>query len=113
MLRDRVPDGRSTQCTSSYHHFPSVEKITKILTFFLKPGGALIISDILKDDGGAAAIPEDVHRIVPHTHGFSESDMRKLLEGAGLMEFEFEVVTKATYFGKEIQFFLTKAIKPM
>ena len=58
-------------------------------------------------------MPEHARHVVPHTHGFSESEMRKVLEGAGLTEFEFAVVTSANFHGKEVQFFLTKAIKPL
>lgn len=106
-----MSDENFTQCVSAYHHFPSVEEITKILAFFLKPGGTLLVSDILKDEGGTEIVPEHARNVVAHTHGFSESDMRGVFEGAGLTAFEFAIVTKANFHEKDIQIFLTKAVK--
>jgi hypothetical protein len=61
-----------------------------MLTYFLKPGGALLVIDIIKDGyrNPNHAIPADSH-YVPHTHGFDESHLRKAFESADL-SFSFD-----------------------
>ncbi|KAG7445218.1 S-adenosyl-L-methionine-dependent methyltransferase [Guyanagaster necrorhizus] len=88
-------------CTMAYHHFESTEEITRILTYFLKPGGTLLVTGRLIPDAVSqvADIPEQYKAIVPHRAGFSEEDMRKLFEGAGLGSFSMNVIPGATMDG--------------
>ncbi|PBK90792.1 S-adenosyl-L-methionine-dependent methyltransferase [Armillaria gallica] len=107
-------------CTMAYHHFESPEEITRILTYFLKPGGALLVTGRFIPDAASQVedIPEQYKSIVPHKAGFSEEDMRKLFEGAGLGAFSLNVVPGATMHGffpgaTHPKLFLAKGIKPI
>ncbi|KAJ3511263.1 hypothetical protein NLJ89_g4201 [Agrocybe chaxingu] len=106
-------------CSMSYHHFGSIEDITKMLAFFLKPGGALLIVDILhipKSDGAnKSVVPEEYHHIVAHTSGFKEERIRAVFEGAGLTMAKFisdAVVDFELTHSGIVTLFFTKAIKP-
>ncbi|KAF8652222.1 hypothetical protein AX16_004500 [Volvariella volvacea WC 439] len=107
-------------CASAYHHFPSVEDVTKTLAFFLKPGGALVVADIIKGYDMVSGFvhpgpwtKEEVTRMVPHTHGFDEEDMRKVFEGAGLGSFTFDSTSLVRNAEKDAGLFLAKGIKPL
>ncbi|KXN91973.1 hypothetical protein AN958_11033 [Leucoagaricus sp. SymC.cos] len=76
-------------CSSAYHHFESIDEITRILVSFLKPGGALLIADMVNKEEGYA-IPQDAQEAVPHKHGFSKGDIRKAFEAGGLTMKVFE-----------------------
>jgi len=64
-------------CAQAYHHFSSIEDTTRILAFFLKPGGALIVLDLIKtDDDPHEAMKQVIEKAlqgdiahVHHTHG--------------------------------------------
>lgn len=75
----------------AYHHFEFPDRVTRLLAHFLKPGGSLFVVDLMSHDpgNGAPVIPEHHHHIVPHRHGFSESDVRTQFEGAGLISFHY------------------------
>jgi len=98
------------QCSLAYHHFPDIRDTTHILTFFLRPGGSLIVADITKDDLGTEFL--DKHRdIVAHPAGFSEEDMREAFSDAGLVDFEFSVAARAKTHGHEVNIFLARGVK--
>lgn len=87
--------------------------MTHTLAFFLKPGGSLLVSDILKSSDGVStlkAIPLD---IVAHQGGFEDADIRKAFDAAGLHLATFEKVTSAKKDGQDIDFFLTKGVKSL
>ncbi|KAJ8507039.1 hypothetical protein ONZ45_g10554 [Pleurotus djamor] len=101
-------------CGMAYHHISSIADTTKMLAFFLKPGGALLVIDMLKEEGG-----EDFHRdlgkpgwekIVAHKGGFAEEDLRTVFEGADLA-FELSVVAKAKHHGFPTKLVLAKGTK--
>ncbi|KAG7445219.1 S-adenosyl-L-methionine-dependent methyltransferase [Guyanagaster necrorhizus] len=107
-------------CTMAYHHFESTDEITRVLAYFLKPGGALLVTDRVSSDPVLKIedIPEKYGAIVPHRAGFSEEDMRKLFEGAGLGSFSLNVIPGATldaaFTGLTNQkLFLAKGVKPL
>ncbi|KDQ59749.1 hypothetical protein JAAARDRAFT_33321 [Jaapia argillacea MUCL 33604] len=99
-------------CSMAYHHFESIESITKILTFFLKPGGVLLVGDIL-NSGGDFVFHKDekAHHYVPHKSGFTSDEMKKVFEDAGLKEFVFEQVTVMKKDGQDIPIFLARGTK--
>lgn len=66
-----------------------------------------------EQDETSYAIPEEFHHIVSHPNGFDEDEMRKFFEGAGLESFSFEMATSAKHLGRNIDFFLAKASKPV
>jgi SAM-dependent methyltransferase len=106
-------------CSMAYHHFASVEQITRELVTYLKPRGTLAVADIARMPGDteeAAAppvIPAQYEHIVAHTRGFAEEEMRALFEGPGGLEnFSFELFTSAKREGRDIHFFLATGTKP-
>lgn len=97
------------QCSLAYHHFPSIQNSTNILAKFLKPGGSLVVADILKEGEGNVLT---AHAMVPHQAGFDKDDMKTTFEGAGLGEFSMKRAAKATIHNVELQFFIAKGVKP-
>ena len=97
----------------AYHHFPSVEDVTRELVAHLKPRGTLAIADIarLEEDEVQAPIMAKYEHIVAHTRGFTEEEMRTLFEGAGLENVAFERFTSAKKEGRDVQFFLLTGTK--
>lgn len=102
----------------AYHHFQDILAMTKILAFFLKPGGSLLVADFQTNDTeghvGATAIADSKWKhIVAHTGGFSNEVMKNTIEGAGLIEFTIEHSIKAKGMGaQEVNIFLAKGVKP-
>ncbi|PBK90796.1 hypothetical protein ARMGADRAFT_1111483 [Armillaria gallica] len=106
-----------TLCTMAYHHLESTVEITRILAYFLKPGGALLVTDRVSSDAVSKIedIREKYEAIVPHKSGFSKEDMRKLFEDAGLESFSLNVIPDATMDGMfgltDQKLFLAKGVK--
>jgi 2-polyprenyl-3-methyl-5-hydroxy-6-metoxy-1,4-benzoquinol methylase len=105
----------------AYHHFPSVEQVTRDIVEYLKPSGMLAVADIAAcvraadgDGGGGEVpiIPAEYEHLVSHTRGFTEEYMRALFEGAGLVNFTFDQFTSAKWHGRDIDFFLATGTKP-
>ncbi|KAJ7494432.1 S-adenosyl-L-methionine-dependent methyltransferase [Mycena galericulata] len=92
-------------CSAAYHHFESIDDITRTLCFFLKPGGSLLVADFMQS---AQPVPEHV----PHNGGFTETDIQKAFVGAGLEAFSFDQFTKAKFHGQMVNLFLAKGTKP-
>jgi hypothetical protein len=86
-----------------------------MLAYFLKPGGALVVVDIIKDgylhSRYKTMLPADAHHIIAHQHGFDESDMRKVFESAGLsLSFDAETLRQGEG-GDDGDLFIAKGIK--
>jgi 2-polyprenyl-3-methyl-5-hydroxy-6-metoxy-1,4-benzoquinol methylase len=116
----------------AYHHFPSVEQVTRDIVEHLKPSGVLAVADIAARGHAAAAaaaaggvevnesggevlppiIPAEYEHLVSHTRGFTKEYMRALFEGAGLVNFTFEQFTSAKWHGRDVDFFLATGTKP-
>ncbi|KAJ7084805.1 S-adenosyl-L-methionine-dependent methyltransferase [Mycena belliarum] len=92
-------------CSAAYHHFASINDITRTLFFFLKPGGCLLVTDFMRS---AEPVPEDV----PNAGGFDEADIRAAFVGAGLDAVGFDRFTKARFHGQMVDLFLAKGTKP-
>ena len=99
----------------AYHHFGDIVKTTEILAYFLKPGGSLIVADILKAPNVSVALftHAQVHHIVPHQEGFDEDDMKRTFKAAGLEFGGFEKAAEAKKDGQLLEFFLARASKPL
>jgi hypothetical protein len=114
-LLSRFPntsEEQPAQCASAYHHFESIEDVTRTLAFFLKPGGSLMVSDILKPSNEDEVFQHGSHaHIVPHKGGFKEADMRKAFDAAELQDMSFDKVTSGEKHGRNIDFFLAKGVK--
>lgn len=106
------------QCTMAYHHFESPLEITKLLKFFLKPGGVLIITDREGQAQGndSEAFPPHMRLAVPHMNGFVQADMRKMFEDAGLEDVQYALIPGAIMekklFGIEGAIFMLKGKNP-
>ncbi|KAM5542801.1 hypothetical protein V8D89_003762 [Ganoderma adspersum] len=75
-------------CSASFHHFPSLEDMSRLLASFLKPGGALVVADIKAAPDGRLLFPETHHHLVPHRDRIIEAHLRGAFESAGLGAFE-------------------------
>lgn len=106
------------QCAASYHHFESIDTITKTLAFFLKPSGVLFVVDITpKESEGSSApdqalFPEKYRHVVAHHHGLSEGAMKAAFDGAGLTSFSFEPISPVQIHEHDAILFIAKGVKP-
>ncbi|KAI0781500.1 S-adenosyl-L-methionine-dependent methyltransferase [Trametes elegans] len=102
-------------CCASYHHFPSIEDTTRMLVRFLKPGGALLVTDIRAAPDDRVLFRETHHHIVPHTRGFTEDVVRHAFEDAGLVKFEMRDAfeAKMTASGEHTQWFIARGLRPV
>jgi len=104
-------------CASAYHHFESIEAVTRTLAFFLKPGGSLMVSDIIMPTNGEGVFTHSAaHDMVPHKSGFDDADMRKVFDGACLQDMSFEKVTSVNLVmngGHPVDYFLAKGVKAL
>ncbi|KAK0504309.1 S-adenosyl-L-methionine-dependent methyltransferase [Armillaria luteobubalina] len=82
-------------CTLAYHHFESTEEITRILAYFLKPGGVLLVTDGVSSDA-MPNIEEDYEAIVSTQDGLHRGGYEENLHGF-----------------KEWKLFLAKGVKPL
>ncbi|KAF9453665.1 S-adenosyl-L-methionine-dependent methyltransferase [Macrolepiota fuliginosa MF-IS2] len=97
-------------CASAYHHFASVEGITRILASFLKPGGVLIVADIIHLEE-EYELPAKHGHSVPHKHGLSKGDMQGAFDAAGLTMKVFEDIPRAAE-SEDMNLFLAVGEKP-
>ena len=89
----------------------SVDSITRILTSFLKPGGSLLVVDIVNDGTGVEPMADFSH-VVPHTYGFTVEEMKKLFEGAGLTEIAVTIsIEKLRPHKHDVDFFIAKGVR--
>ncbi|KAJ7778728.1 S-adenosyl-L-methionine-dependent methyltransferase [Mycena maculata] len=95
-------------CSAAYHHFASIDDTTQTLSFFLRPGGCLLVADFMKGPG-VLPVPEDV----PNNMGFAEADIQKAFVGAGLEAISVDQFTKAKFHGQMVDLFLAKGTKPI
>ncbi|KAJ6518865.1 S-adenosyl-L-methionine-dependent methyltransferase [Mycena sanguinolenta] len=91
-------------CSAAYHHFQSIDDMTRTLCFFLKPGGCLLVADFMKT---TEPVPEDV----PNDGGFTEADIQRAFSCAGLDDIIVDQFSKATFRGQRVQLFLAKGTK--
>ncbi|KAF7359141.1 Methyltransf-25 domain-containing protein [Mycena sanguinolenta] len=74
-------------CSLAYHHFGDMAAVTRLLTFFLKPGGTLIVVDYPKMD--AAAVPVEALSVIAHAGGVTEVALKEVYDGVGLGDFQW------------------------
>ncbi|KAK7688878.1 hypothetical protein QCA50_007569 [Cerrena zonata] len=99
-------------CSASYHHLEDVEGMTRTLVSYLKPGGALLVADVMKRTDGREIFHKDHHHVVAHTSGFGEDDMKGIFTQGGLGDYEFSHIFSAKLGGHEQDVFLAKGVKP-
>ncbi|EGN96300.1 hypothetical protein SERLA73DRAFT_141641 [Serpula lacrymans var. lacrymans S7.3] len=98
-------------CASAYHHFSSIADVTRTLAYFLKPGGSLLVADLMKGVEGGEIVTPEVHHMVPHRGGFGEADIREVFDGAGLVNFTYGKAAEGTHLGRKIELFIAKGDK--
>ena len=94
--------------------------MTRKLAFFLKPGGVLIVADLIKGEKQTSIAPgiadllkkQDQHSD-PHQKGIDEASMRSVVEGAGLGEFKFSPCIHVVEGEAEANVFIAKGVKPV
>ncbi|KAI0648428.1 S-adenosyl-L-methionine-dependent methyltransferase [Trametes meyenii] len=101
-------------CCAAFHHIEAIDAITRTLASFLKPGGALLVTDIRAAPDGAELFPPTHHHMVPHRRGLSEAAMRAAFAGAGLVGVELrDAYTLGIIPGApETVWFLVRGVKP-
>jgi 2-polyprenyl-3-methyl-5-hydroxy-6-metoxy-1,4-benzoquinol methylase len=104
-------------CSAAYHHFESIVSMTKILTSFLKPGtGRLLIADFFGAPLAPSRLPESFpappEAVIPHTHGFTEDQIRSTFVEGGLEGFEWKDIGTIEVMGRDLRVFVAQGIRP-
>lgn len=81
----------------AFHHLLLPGEITALLTRLLKPGGVLLVVDLMahvNDESGRGEREEifslAYQDLVPHRYGFSREEIQAMFGEAGLEDFEFK-----------------------
>ncbi|KAF5324677.1 hypothetical protein D9611_004093 [Ephemerocybe angulata] len=102
-------------CASAYHHFESIEDVTTALVSYLKPGGTLIVVDLIQPGDQVnldELFPEHEGSIVAHRGGFKETTIVQAFEKSGLQQVGFRPAVNVKKKGQSLQLFLAKGRKP-
>ena len=98
-----------------YHHFPDIGEYTRILSFFLKPLGCLLVADFQAMN--CQTIDEwensEYSHIVAHPLGFTDDTMMQALGDAGLHDVGVETINNGKMHGRDARVFLAKGSKPL
>ncbi|KAH6919231.1 hexaprenyldihydroxybenzoate methyltransferase [Coprinopsis sp. MPI-PUGE-AT-0042] len=99
-------------CSMAYHHFESITHATTTLSLYLKPQGFLFVIDLLKADGidMDELFPEHKDHLVAHRGGFTEGEIEKAFEAAGMV-FEFLPSISVKKKGHPLSLFVAKGYK--
>ncbi|KDQ18549.1 hypothetical protein BOTBODRAFT_28936 [Botryobasidium botryosum FD-172 SS1] len=100
-------------CAQAYHHILSIEDVTKNLFSYLKPGGALLVVDLVRGKHAADFHSQASEHVVAHRGGFIESEIRAAFEDAGLGQFEWGIAAEVRSQGRELELFIAKGVKPI
>ena len=68
------------------HHVPDTDRLLRIFHALLKPGGALCVADLDKEDGSFHGPEVDVH------HGFERSELSQRATQTGFSDIHFQTV---------------------
>jgi len=74
-------------CRAAFHHFARPERVLAEMKRVARPGGKLLIGDMLgSEDGDKAAYRDHMEKLCDpsHAHTISESEFRRLFQDAGL-----------------------------
>jgi hypothetical protein len=92
-----------------------------MLTYFLKPGGVLLVTDLLEFTAKASKGLDSYEHIVPHIRGFKEQIIVDTFQRAGLqgVSVKFAMEAPKTMFGRaskdlegvEVNIFIAKGTK--
>lgn len=101
-------------CSAAYHHLDDITATTRALIKFLKPGGSLLVLDLLKDENISVdeVFPEhEALDIVAHRGGFAREQIKGAFDTAGFSSFVFEDGIKAKKKGYPVTLFIARGIK--
>jgi len=79
-----------------------------MLSFFLKPGGVLLVTDGVKEEEAKLTSSAFDH-IMAHKHGLSKEDIKNAFSGAGLTSFTFEHFARLKFMGNNSTLFIATA----
>ncbi|KAG9318093.1 S-adenosyl-L-methionine-dependent methyltransferase [Chiua virens] len=91
-----------SQCACAYHHFASIDEVTRTLVTYLNPGGSLLVADLRRAESAHEIFPENVGHIVPHRGAFTEEDIRSTFDKAELNNITFEIITHVRHTGHSV-----------
>ena len=105
---------RNLQCALAYHHFESIQDVTSTLAYFLKPGGKLLVVDLLKTDEALAAelFPEHESGSVAHRGGFRREVICQAFTAAGLENVSAATGLTVKKKGVDVVLFLAMGERP-
>ncbi|KAG5634465.1 hypothetical protein H0H81_001848 [Sphagnurus paluster] len=95
-------------CASAYHHFKDISDVTRILAYFLKPGGALLVVDLAtpeEDQAHPCQGQEYTHgneHMHEHTHGNSHNPDQGHEHGHGHMHGPLDDHTPGSMFPESV-----------
>ncbi|KZT59739.1 S-adenosyl-L-methionine-dependent methyltransferase [Calocera cornea HHB12733] len=104
-------------CSQAYHHIHDLAGTTAALAALLRPGGALLVVDLLRSEQALHMhtrkdVPEHVRHTVAHKGGLEEDEVRTCFERAGLAEWAFEDALVKEVEGRVLKLFIAKGVKP-
>ncbi|KZO95133.1 S-adenosyl-L-methionine-dependent methyltransferase [Calocera viscosa TUFC12733] len=105
-------------CSQAYHHISDIRGTTKALAGLLRPGGALLVVDLLRSEQAlfmhtGKAPPEHVRHTVAHKGGLEEGEVRECFDFAGLGEWAFDVAYERKVEGRVLKLFIAKGVKAL
>lgn len=99
----------------AYHHFPDLDATTRMLVFFLKAGGTLVIVDLVKRKNEESH-PEEEQKtchgqVVAHKGGIDETLISRAFEYAGLENYTYKPCIRIASKKGEDRLFLARGTK--
>lgn len=103
------------QCSMAYHHFPDLDATTRMLAFFLKAGGTLVIVDLVRRSNKEIH-PEEEQKtchgqVVAHKGGIDETLISRAFECAGLENYIYRPCVRIASKKGEDRLFLARGTK--
>jgi len=90
--------------------------MTQALSKYLKPGGTLLVLDLLKDDNliiDGVFAEHGTYDIVAHKGGFARHQVEEAFHAAGLLSFVFDDAISARKNGYPVTLFVARGVKPL
>lgn len=108
-----------------FHHFEHLQLSIDRLVERLRPGGVLFIVDLVDrhgdqtitgEEGKGDDFMKEAARTVPHKHGFTREQMKRMYDAAGCQDFDFVETERPATMGEgeaswEKKVFIAKATK--
>ncbi|KAJ7494435.1 S-adenosyl-L-methionine-dependent methyltransferase, partial [Mycena galericulata] len=98
-------------CSLAYHHLEDIATATRLLAFFLKPGGVMLVTDFPTMDVSTTAMPADFAHTIAHKGGIFEAVIKEAYDGVGLVGFAAGGVQEAQTLMHPEEIFLASGVK--